>query len=402
MHIYALTKVTKKIIYNFSLIKFCLHKEFFVEQKVPLLDLKAQYRKIQDKIEPAVLEILRNQTCILGEPVKSFEEAVAKYCQAKYAIGVSSGTDALLVAMMAINIQPGDEVITSDYSFFSTAGSIARLGAKAVFVDIDPITFNLNPEQIEHVITPKTKAIMPVHLFGQAALMDAISDIARRHKLIVIEDAAQALGSMYHNKFAGVLSDMGCFSFYPSKNLGGIGDGGMVLTNDSQLYDKIVKLRNHGCTRQYFHEMIGGNFRLDAIQAAALKVKLQFLTEWCQARIQNAADYTRLFQQSSLSNIVTLPTALPNHFHIYNQFVIRVPQRDALRNFLTEKGIGTAVYYPLPLHRQPCFQYWGYKEEEFPESNSAAANTLALPIYPELTMEQKTYVVDAVRNFYNK
>lgn len=373
-----------------------------MEQKVPLLDLKAQYRKIQDKIEPAVLEILRNQTCILGEPVKSFEEACAKYCQANYAVGVTSGTDALLISMMAIDIQPGDEIITSDYSFFATAGSIARLGAKAVFVDIDPVTFNINPNLIERAITTKTKAIMPVHLFGQAAEMDAILDIARRHKLAVIEDAAQAFGTTYYGKFAGALGDMGCFSFYPSKNLGGVGDGGMVLINDAKLYDKIFKLRNHGCTRQYFHEMVGGNFRLDAIQAAALKVKLSFLNEWCQARAQNAADYGQLFQQAGLTSTLVLPQALPNRNHIYNQYVIRVPQRDALKNFLTERGIGTAIYYPLPLHRQPCFQYWGYKEEEFPESNLAAANTIALPIYPELTMEQKSYVVDAIREFYQK
>jgi len=373
-----------------------------VEIKVPLLDLKAQYRKIQDKIEPAVLEILRNQTCILGEPVKSFEEACAKYCKTSYAIGVTSGTDALILALLAIDIQPGDEVITTPYTFFSTAGSIYRLGARAVFVDIDPVTYNMNVQQIESVITAKTKAIMPVHLFGQCADMDAILTIAKKHHLAVIEDAAQAFAALYRGQFAGTIGEFGCFSFYPSKNLGGVGDGGMVMVKDPQLYDKIFKLRNHGCSHQYFHEMVGGNFRLDAIQAAALKVKLAYLEEWNQARRQNAADYIRLIQEAGLENIVKTPVACPECFHIYNQFVIRVERRDQLKAFLQEKGIGTAVYYPLPLHRQPCFRSWNYKEEEFPESNRASAETLALPIYPELTIEQKTYIVDRIREFYQR
>lgn len=368
--------------------------------QVPLLDLKAQYKTIQDKIETAVLEILRAQTCILGEPVKSFEEACAKYCGTNFAVGVSSGTDALLMALMAIDIQPGDEVITTPYSFFATAGSIHRVGAKAVFVDIDPKTFNIAPTLIEKAITPKTRAIMPVHLYGQCADMDQIMTIAKKHKLIVIEDAAQAFGSMYHGKKAGTLGDIGCFSFYPSKNLGGIGDGGLMTVNDKAMYDKLIKLRNHGSSQTYFHEMVGGNFRLDAIQAAALKVKLTYLETWHEARAKNAADYRKLLQSKNLLSHVTAPEEQSGYRHIYNQFVLRVEKRDALKEFLGKKGIGTAIYYPLPLHRQPCFAAWKSDKTDMPESDRASQTTLALPIYPELTMEQKEAVVEGIKEFY--
>ena len=366
---------------------------------VPLLDLKAQYSTIQQEIEDAVLGVLRAQTCILGEPVKSFEDKCAQFCGTNYAIGVSSGTDALIIALLAANIQPGDEVITTPYSFFSTAGSIYRMGARAIFVDIESDSYNIDPNLIEQAITPKTKAIMPVHLYGQCANMDAINEIAKRHGIVVIEDAAQAFGAEYQGKKAGSLSDFGCFSFYPSKNLGGIGDGGLVTLNDEKLYKKIIILRNHGCTHQYYHEMVGGNFRLDAVQAAALAVKIGYLKQWNKARAKNADDYRCLFAKAGLTQI-DLPSAKEGHSHIYNQFVIRAPKRDELRAFISEKKIGNSIYYPLPLNKQPCFAEWGCNEQNMPVSDNAAKTTLALPIYPELTMEQKQYVVDSIVEFY--
>ena len=368
--------------------------------QVPLLDLKAQYATIQQPIENAVLEVLRSQCYILGETVKSFEQACANYCRTRYAVGVSSGTDALLIAMMALGIGQGDEVITTPYSFFSTAGSIYRLGARPVFVDIDPDTYNIDPQQIEAAINTKTRAIIPVHLFGQCADMDAITAIARRHNLKIVEDAAQAFGAYYRDQPAGCLGDFGCFSFYPSKNLGGIGDGGLVTTDQPEFYDRLIELRIHGPSKGYYHELVGGNFRLDAIQAAALAVKLGHLEQWNQARAANADDYRRLFRESGLQEKVQPPVVAANCKHIYNQFVVRVKDRDALQKFLASKGIGSAIYYPLGLHRQPCFKDLGYSPDLFPECDNAAANTLSLPIYPESTNEQRSYVVSMIQEFY--
>ena len=367
---------------------------------VPLLELKLQYKNIQEEIENAVLTVMRNQTCVLGQTVKEFENACSEYCGVQYSIGVSSGTDALLMALMAIDIQPEDEVITTPYSFFATAGSIYRMGAKAVFVDIQPDTYNINYKNIEAAITSKTKAIIPVHLYGQCVDMDEINDIAQKHNLIVIEDAAQAIGSEYKGKRAGNLGHIGCFSFYPSKNLGGLGDGGLITTNDPDLYEKLLKLRNHGCSQVYYHEIVGGNFRLDAIQAAALHVKLQYLENWHKGRIQNAEDYRKLFAEKNLQDKVICPSVQEQRRHIYNQFVIKVQDRDKLRAYLSEKQISTAIYYPLPLHLQPCFTCWG--KPSLPISEDAAKTTLALPIYPELTMEQKQSVVEGIWQFYNK
>jgi len=380
---------------------------------VPLLDLKAQYQSIKPEIDVALQEVIASQHFILGPKVKACEEAVARYVQAAHGVGVSSGTDALLIALMAAGIGPGAEVITTPYTFFATAGSIARVGARPVFADIDPVTFNLAPAGVEARITPRTKAIMPVHLYGQAADMDPILDLARRHKLAVIEDAAQAIGAEYRGRRVGALGDYGCFSFFPSKNLGCFGDGGMVTTNDPARAEKLAVLRNHGAQPKYYHKIIGGNFRLDALQGAVVLAKLGHLDGWTAARQSNAARYDRLFaaaglavpsdsnQQAAISDqkSIVLPRAVMGR-HIFNQYVIRVPRRDALQQFLKAQGIGTEIYYPVPMHRQECFAYLGYAAGDFPESERAAAETLALPIFPELTVAQQEYVVDRIKAFY--
>ncbi len=367
---------------------------------VPLLDLKAQYRPLRDEIREAIDRVLESQHFILGPEVAALEEEIAAYSQCNYGIGVSSGTDALLVALMALEIQPGDEVITTPYSFFATAGSIARLGATPVFVDIDPQTCNIDPAKIEAKITPRTRAIIPVHLYGQMAEMDSIMEVARRHNLAVIEDAAQAIGAEYRGRRAGSIGDLGCFSFFPSKNLGGVGDGGMVVTNDAALAERVRILRAHGSSPKYYHKFIGGNFRLDALQAAVLRVKLQYLDEWTAARQRNAAAYRRLFAGHSGESQIRLPADSVDGRHIYNQFVIRVPRRDDLLAFLKSRQIGSAIYYPLPLHLQECFASLGYRPGDFPVSEAAARETLALPIYPELTEPMLEQVVDAVVAFY--
>lgn len=371
--------------------------------KVPLLDLKLQYQAIRDEIEAAIRPIIESQAFILGPAVRACEEAVAAYCRARHGVGVSSGTDALLVALMAEGIGTGDEVITTPYTFFATAGSIARVGAKPVFVDIDPITFNMNVEQIESRITSRTRALMPVHLYGQMVDMRPIMEIARRHNLIVIEDAAQAIGAERADQRAGSVGHYGCFSFFPSKNLGCFGDGGMVVTQDAQRAEKIAIFRNHGSHPKYIHHWVGGNFRLDALQAAVISVKLKHLDVWTASRQANAARYRRLFEQAGLlgDGQITLPAAVAER-HIYNQFVIRVPRRDALRAHLEQHGVGTEVYYPVPLHLQKCFAYLGYREGDLPESERAARETLALPIFPELTDEQAEYVVEQIATFYKK
>jgi dTDP-4-amino-4,6-dideoxygalactose transaminase len=365
---------------------------------VPLLDLKAQYATIEAEVVEAVQQVLRSQQFILGPQVTECERAVAAYCGCQHAVGVSSGTDALLVALMAEGIGPGDEVLTTPYTFFATAGSIARLGARPVFVDICPTSFNLDVSQLEARITPRTRAILPVHLYGQCADMDAILAIAGRHHLAVIEDAAQAIGAEIKGRRAGSMGHYGCFSFFPSKNLGGGGDGGMVVVQDAERAERLRVLRVHGSKPKYYHALIGGNFRLDTIQAAIVAAKLPHLDAWTAARQANAERYRQLFTAAGLvaRGIVGLPYVLPDVRHIFNQFVIRVPDRDSLREWLKEHGVGNEVYYPVPLHLQECFAYLGYHAGDFPESERAARETLALPIYPELNAQQAAYVVDCV------
>ncbi len=373
---------------------------------IPLLDLCAQYNSIRSEVQAAVLKILESQQFILGSEVEALEEEIAAYSQCRYGVGVSSGTDALLIALMSIDIKPGDEVITSPYTFFATAGCAARLGAKPVFVDIDLRTFNIDVSKIEAAITPRTRAIIPVHLYGQMAEMDTLMGIAQEHKLYVIEDAAQAIGAEYKGRRAGGMGHLGCFSFFPSKNLGGIGDGGMVVTNDSDLARRLSLLRSHGAEPKYYHRLMGGNFRLDAIQAAVLRVKLKYLDAWTQARQNNGEVYRRLFIEAGLCQIpndsfVILPFVDVARLHIYNQFVIRVKQRDSLMAYLNEHKIGTEVYYPIPLHLQEIFSSLEYHLGDFPASECAAAESLALPIYPELTYEMQREVVETIRGFYS-
>jgi dTDP-4-amino-4,6-dideoxygalactose transaminase len=377
------------------------------------LDLKAQYQTIRDEVRAAVDRVLESQVFILGPEVEGLEREVADYSQCRYGIGVSSGTDALLVALMALDVKPGDEVVTSPYSFFATAGSIARLGARIVFVDIDPQTYNLDPNHLADAITPRTKAIIPVHLYGQMADMAPIMDVAaRRGDVPVIEDAAQAIGSEYHGQRSGTIGQMGCFSFFPSKNLGGAGDGGMVTTNDPALDKRLKLLRNHGQHPKYYNDAVGGNFRLDAIQAAILRVKLRHLDKWTAARQRNAALYRRLFAATNIvvDNVrgsslterpgIVLPTESPSLRHIYNQFVIRAHRRDELVEHLKQRQIGCEIYYPVPLHLQKCFADWGYRAGDYPNAELAAQQTLALPIYPELTELMQAEVVGAVADFY--
>lgn len=363
--------------------------------QVPLLDLKAQYRTIKDDILAAISEVLDSQRCIGGPKVDELEKAIAEICDCKYAVGVSSGTDAILNSLMSLEIGPGDEVITTPFTFFATVGCIARTGAKPVFVDIDPKTYNINPELIEAAITDKTKAIMPVHLYGQMAEMDPIMEIAGRHNLYVIEDAAQSITSTYRGKKAGSIGTCGAFSFFPSKNLGAIGDGGMIVTNDEEVYHRLFIMRNHGSEPKYYHKYIGGNFRLDPIQAVALLVKLPHLDKWSQARRQNAKYYNEKFKRTA----VQIPYISPDCMTIYNQYVIRISRRDELFVHLKEKGIGCEIYYPVPMHVQECFRYLGYKEGDFPESEKAADEVLALPVYPELTAEQKDYIIQTILDF---
>jgi dTDP-4-amino-4,6-dideoxygalactose transaminase len=387
---------------------------------VPLLDLKAQYATIREEVRAAVDGVLESQQCILGAAVSDCEAKLADYCACPHAITVSSGSDALLISLMAEGIGPGDEVITTPYTFFATAGAIARTGAKPVFVDIDPATYNIDPKGIEAKITGKTKAILPVHLYGQCAEMDPIMAIADGRHIPVIEDAAQAIGSEYKGRRAGSIGRYGCFSFFPSKNLGAAGDGGLVTTRDAAVAEKLRVLRVHGSKPKYYHALIGGNFRFDALQAAIVSVKLKHLDSWTAARQANAARYRRLFEAAGLSlpspdqpsvgarrgaggeGLVQLPREVPGNRHIYNQFVVRVPERDALQAYLKEQKIGSEVYYPVPLHVQKCFAYLGHREGDFPASERAAKETLALPIYPELSDQQAEWVVECIRQFLKK
>ena len=351
---------------------------------------------------PAVERVLASQQFILGPEVGALENEIARYSGARFAVGCASGSDALLLALMALGVQEHDEVITTPYSFFATASAVTRLGARPVFVDIDPQTFNLDTALVEEAITERTRAILPVHLYGQLAETAALIEIAERHDLPVIEDAAQAIGATEFDRAAGSLGSMGCFSFYPTKNLGAAGDAGMLTTNDERLAERLRTLRAHGAEQRYFHKEVGINSRLDSLQAAVLRVKLPHLDEWSEARRANAARYRRLFTDAGLAEEVRLPFERESVRHIYNQFVIRVDaeRRDALREHLKREGVGTEVYYPVPLHLQECFGFLGYKTGDFPESEKAARETLALPIYPQLTAEQQEYVVDSILSFF--
>ena len=362
---------------------------------VPLLDLKAQYATIEKEVMAGISEVLKSQRCIGGPKVAELEEKVAALSDCKFAVGVSSGTDAILNTLMSLDIGLGDEVITTPFTFFATVGCIARVGAKPVFVDIDAKTYNIDPSQIEAVVTEKTKAIMPVHLYGQIADMEPIMEVAQKHNLAVIEDAAQSISSTYKGRKAGSLGTAGCFSFFPSKNLGGIGDGGMVVTNDEQLYNRLFIMRNHGGKPKYYHKYIGANFRLDPIQAAALLVKLPHLDEWSQGRRQNAAYYNKKFEGTPIAT----PYISDDCVSIYNQYVIGVPRRDEVMAHLKEHNIGCEIYYPIPMHLQECFTSLGYKEGDFPVAEKSAKEVLALPVYPELTDEMKDYVADTVISF---
>lgn len=369
--------------------------------QVPLLDLKSQYRSIKPELDAAVAEVLASTHFILGPNVKECEREIAAYCHCPHAVGVSSGTDALLIALMAEDIGPGDEVITTSYSFFATGGCIARVGAKPVFVDIRSDTFNLDPAQLGAAVTPKTRAIIPVHLYGQCADMDPILMLAKKHNLVVIEDAAQAIGAEYRGRRAGSMGHYGCFSFFPSKNLGCAGDGGIVTTLDAARAEKLSVLRAHGSKPKYYHKVIGGNFRLDELQAAIVRVKLRHLDDWTAARNANACTYDQMFARIGLvqNNLVRVPSVQTAR-HIFNQYVIATPRRDALRQFLSQKEVSTEVYYPVPLHRQQCFAGLGYAEGSLPESERAARETLALPIYPELAGEQLEHVVASIAEFF--
>ncbi len=378
---------------------------------VPLLDLKAQYQTIKPEIDRAVQEVFESQYFILGPTVERCEKNIAAYCHCAHAVGMSSGSDALLIALMCEGIGPGDEVITTPYTFFATVGAIVRVGARPVFCDIDPATFNIDVRQLEKYVTPATRAIIPVHLYGQMADMDPIMEIARRHHLIVIEDGAQAIGSEYKGRRAGSIGDYGCFSFFPSKNLGGAGDGGMVTTQDAARAEKLRHYRNHGMNPRYYHQVVGGNFRLDALQAAVVDVKLPYLDGWSSARQHNARRYDRLFTEAGLAPSIVRTPEHPHHTegssadgmrHIFNQYIIRVPQRDALKAFLTENHVGCDIYYPVPLHLQACFSSLGHKAGDMPHSEQAALETLALPVYPELNDQQAAFVVNTINHFFSR
>jgi dTDP-4-amino-4,6-dideoxygalactose transaminase len=369
--------------------------------KVPLLDLKEQNDNLRPEIEAALGRVLDTNGFILGGEVAELEKELAAYCGVKHAIGCASGSDAILLALMALDVGPGDEVITTPYSFFATVSSITRLGATPVFADIEPATYNIDVAQVEAKITNRTKAIEPVHLYGQCADMAGLKEICERRGIPVVEDAAQAIGAAENGTSAGAIGTIGCFSFYPSKNLGGMGDGGFVTTNDDALADKLRALRVHGSLEKYYHKYVGLNSRLDGFQGAVLRVKLPHLDGWTERRRENAARYRQLFMDRGLLEQVTVPFERANARHIYNQYVIRVAdQRDELRAWLTDKGIGTDIYYPVPLHMQECFAYLGYSAGQMPESEKAAAQTLALPIYPELKVEQQEYVADTIAEFF--
>jgi len=389
--------------------------------QVPLLDLKAQYKNIKDEINSSLTEVVEHQRFILGPDVEDLEKRIASYSRTKFAIGVASGSDALLLSLRALEVGYGDKVITSPFTFFATGGTIHNVRAKILFVDIKPDTFNINPERLlgcieksHKQINGKLKAIIPVHLFGQMADMDPIVDVAKKYEIKIIEDAAQSIGAEYNGYKAGSVGDLGCFSFYPSKNLGGYGDGGMIVTNDESLANKVRMLRTHGEKSKYIHSFVGYNSRLDALQAVVLRVKLKYLDEWSKKRSENAQYYNKRFIEEKLAFKgddeensgcpLILPFAVKKRKHIYHQYAIRVKRglRDALQNFLRDNEIGTAVYYPLPLHLQECFQYLGYKRGDFPVAEKISEEILSLPVYPELTHKMQDYVVDKIKEFFKK
>jgi dTDP-4-amino-4,6-dideoxygalactose transaminase len=370
--------------------------------KVPLLDLQAQYQTIRDEVRAAVDRVLDSQHFVLGAEVQALEEEIARYSQTKFAIGCASGSDALLLALMSCGIGSGDEVVTTPFSFFATASAITRLGARPVFADIDEQTYNINPALVAAAITERTKAIMPVHMYGQCADMTPLIALSEKRGIPIIEDAAQAIGAEDRRRRAGSMGALGCLSFYPTKNLGGAGDGGMLVTNDLEHARRLHQLRVHGEEKRYFHKVVGINSRLDALQASVLRVKLPHLDEWTVARQRNAQRYEIMFGDAGLTEQIGLPFVATGVRHIFHQFVIRVrdDRRDSLREHLRERGVGTEVYYPVPLHLQECFAYLGYREGSFPIAEAAARETLALPIYPELTTEQQDHVVNAIRDFF--
>ncbi|MGD0652992.1 MAG: DegT/DnrJ/EryC1/StrS family aminotransferase [Thermoguttaceae bacterium] len=375
---------------------------FSEEKGVPLLDLGRQHHLILDELVAALRRVCQSGAFVLGPEVKNLEQAIAAYCRAKHAVGCASGSDALLLALLACGVGPGDEVILPSFTFFATASAATRLGAKPVFADIDPVTFNIDPVAVGRLMTPATKAIIPVHLFGQCADMDAINRLADSAKTPVIEDAAQAIGAEWDGRRAGSLGAIGCISFYPTKNLGGAGDGGMLTTNDDALAERLRLLRQHGMSPRYYHKVVGINSRLDSFQAAVLNVKLPYLDQWTALRQANAVRYEELFIGAGLDRVLTLPKALANCRHVWNQYVIRVPdgRRDALRESLAKAKIGSEIYYPLGLHDQECFRYLGYKPGDLPETDRAAREVLALPIFPELTAEEQQLVVARIAGFF--
>lgn len=367
--------------------------------KVPLLDLVAQHRSIRAEVMGAVTRVFEHQQFIMGAEVEEFEQAFAESNRVKHAIGCASGSDALSLALMALGVQPGDEVITTAFTFFATASAITRLGARPVFLDIGRDDFNLNVELLEAAITPRTKAILPVHLYGQCARMDEILELAAKRKLPVIEDAAQAIGAEYRGRRAGSMGLAGTFSFFPTKNLGGAGDGGLITTADDELAAKLRLLRVHGMAPKYYHRIVGINSRLDALQAAVLGVKLKYFESWNEARRRNAARYDRLFAEARIEEVAP-PRTSSERLHIYHQYTVRCRRRDELKDHLQGKGIGSEIYYPVPLHLQECFEFLGYRAGDLPETERAAEECLSLPIYPELTAEQQTYVVEEIARFY--
>ncbi len=387
---------------------------------VPLLDLQAQYATIKDKVLEAVNGVFESQRFVLGAQVSALEEEIARFCGVPYAVGVASGTDALLLSLKALGVGPGDSVVTVPFTFFATAGAIVNLGARPIFVDIEPAGYEMDPAQLDRFFTQEctysaslrktihkssnttVKAVLPVHLYGQCADMDEIMSIARRYNIPVVEDACQAIGAVYGEQQAGSLGDLGCFSFFPSKNLGGAGDGGMVVTTNKQLADRVRLLRTHGAQATYYHSIVGFNSRLDELQAAVLRAKLPYLQGWSQARSLNAADYAKLFQEAGLLAHITRPATLANRSHIFHQYVIRCKNRDELQGFLKAADIGSAIYYPVSLHEQECFRYLGYGPMDLPQAHAASQEVLALPIYPELTEAQRRHVVNSIAAFYDK
>ncbi|HXZ40937.1 MAG TPA: DegT/DnrJ/EryC1/StrS family aminotransferase [Terriglobales bacterium] len=371
------------------------------DKSFPFIDLKAQYRSIKLEVDSAIQRVMESQQFILGPEVESLEMEIAAYSQSQFGIACASGSDALLLALMALEVGPGDEIITTPFTFVATAGSVARMRARPVFVDIDPTTYNIDPKKIQAAITSKTKAIIPVHLFGMAADMDSIMVIGDAEGVAVIEDAAQAIGARYAGRRVGSIGLCGCFSFFPSKNLGGAGDGGMLTTNDGALADKLRILRTHGSRTKYDYELIGMNSRLDALQAAILRVKLMHLDSWSEGRRQKAARYSHLFKDYGLGDVVRLPALNPKCNHIYNQYVIRVAKRDELKAYLRSRGVPAEIYYPSPLHLERAFRYLGYKPGDLPEAEAASKEVLAIPVFPEMSDEQQNLVVDSIAAFYS-